>query len=156
MAGWVISAAPSIGLGRTRPCQWMLVGSGKPLRTLTRTRQGKLLAGVCAGLGRRCEAVGGDFFESVPAGGDAYILKTIIHDWDEERALAGLLPFLASLVEEASGEDRPQSLRVRAEILGMAIDDFAETLRTRLHIPGDTTEATLEHYQSEHAGTGGR
>ena len=35
-----------------------------------------------------CEAVGGDFFEAVPAGGDAYILKTIIHDWDEERALA--------------------------------------------------------------------
>ena len=39
------------------------------------------------GLAARCEAMGGDFFASVPAGGDAYILKTIIHDWDEERAL---------------------------------------------------------------------
>ena len=39
------------------------------------------------GLAARCEAVGGDFFASVPAGGDAYVLKTIIHDWDEERAL---------------------------------------------------------------------
>jgi hypothetical protein len=75
---------------------------------------------------------------------------------DEERALAGLLPFLASLVEEASEEDRPHSLRVRAEILRMAIDDFAETLRTRLHMPGETTDATLEHYQSEHAGNGRR
>ena len=40
------------------------------------------------GLEGRCEIVGGDFFESVPEGGDAYVLKTIIHDWDEERALA--------------------------------------------------------------------
>jgi SAM-dependent methyltransferase len=38
-------------------------------------------------LGGRMEAAGGDFFVSVPAGGDAYLLKHIIHDWDEERAL---------------------------------------------------------------------
>jgi hypothetical protein len=41
-----------------------------------------------AGLGGRCEVVGGDFFESVPAGGDAYILKRVLHDWDDERASA--------------------------------------------------------------------
>ncbi len=69
---------------------------------------------------------------------------------DEERALSGLLPFLSSLVEEASEEQRPHALRVRAEMLRMAIDDFAETLRLRLRIPGESTEATLEHYQSEH------
>ena len=39
-----------------------------------------------AGLSDRCEAQGGDFFQSVPAGGDAYILKWIIHDWNDERA----------------------------------------------------------------------
>jgi hypothetical protein len=38
------------------------------------------------GLSKRCEAVDGDFFASVPAGGDAYIMKHIIHDWDDERA----------------------------------------------------------------------
>jgi len=69
---------------------------------------------------------------------------------DEERALAGLLPFLASLVEEASGEEQPHSLRVRAEILRMAIDDFAATLRTRLRMPGKRTDDTLRHYQEEH------
>ena len=37
-------------------------------------------------LSKRCEAVGGDFFEAVPAGGDAYIMKHIIHDWNDERA----------------------------------------------------------------------
>ena len=35
----------------------------------------------------RVEFASGDFFESVPAGGDAYIMKHIIHDWDDERAL---------------------------------------------------------------------
>ena len=29
----------------------------------------------------------GDFFKEVPAGGDAYILKHVIHDWDDERAV---------------------------------------------------------------------
>jgi hypothetical protein len=38
------------------------------------------------GLGERCEIVGGDFFEAVPAGGDAYLLKHVIHDWDDARA----------------------------------------------------------------------
>jgi len=37
---------------------------------------------AAAGLGGRCERVGGDFFASVPAGGDAYVLSHIIHDWD--------------------------------------------------------------------------
>jgi hypothetical protein len=40
-----------------------------------------------AGLADRCEIVAGDFFKSVPEGGDAYIMKWIIHDWDDERAI---------------------------------------------------------------------
>jgi ubiquinone/menaquinone biosynthesis C-methylase UbiE len=36
---------------------------------------------------QRVEFVSGDFFESVPGGGDAYIMKHIIHDWDDERAI---------------------------------------------------------------------
>lgn len=38
------------------------------------------------GLGDRCRIIGGDFFESVPAGADAYMMKSIIHDWDDARA----------------------------------------------------------------------
>ena len=30
----------------------------------------------------------GDFFRSVPAGGDAYILSRVIHDWMDEKAIA--------------------------------------------------------------------
>lgn len=40
-----------------------------------------------AGLADRCETVAGDFFKSVPAGGDAYIMKWIIHDWNDEKAI---------------------------------------------------------------------
>jgi ubiquinone/menaquinone biosynthesis C-methylase UbiE len=35
------------------------------------------------GLSTRCQAVGGNFFASVPDGGDAYLLKWILHDWDD-------------------------------------------------------------------------
>jgi hypothetical protein len=39
------------------------------------------------GLGDRCQAVGGSFFESVPEGADAYVLKHVIHDWNDEDAI---------------------------------------------------------------------
>jgi hypothetical protein len=39
------------------------------------------------GLAERCQAVGGDFFKEVPGGADAYILKHVIHDWNDEDAL---------------------------------------------------------------------
>jgi hypothetical protein len=40
-----------------------------------------------AGLQDRCSAVDCDFFKAVPAGGDAYVMKHIIHDWDDVRAI---------------------------------------------------------------------
>lgn len=39
------------------------------------------------GVADRCTAVGGDFFKEVPQGGDAYVLKHVIHDWDDARAV---------------------------------------------------------------------
>lgn len=50
----------------------VIAGAGLPLKE--------------AGVGDRAELVGGDFFESVPAGGDAYLLSNVIHDWDDERS----------------------------------------------------------------------
>lgn len=35
----------------------------------------------------RAETVGGDFFESVPADGDVYLLTMILHDWNDERSI---------------------------------------------------------------------
>jgi RimJ/RimL family protein N-acetyltransferase len=41
-----------------------------------------------AGVADRCRIVGGSFFETVPEDGDAYILKAIVHDWEDEEAAA--------------------------------------------------------------------
>jgi hypothetical protein len=42
---------------------------------------------LAAGVADRCDIVGGDFFAAVPAGGDAYLLSAILHNWDDDRAL---------------------------------------------------------------------
>ncbi len=77
-------------------------GQGVLLRTILKshpTMTGLLfdrpdaVEGVAAQLGKdglaeRCEVVPGDFFRAVPAGADMYLLKYVIHDWDDERSLA--------------------------------------------------------------------
>lgn len=42
---------------------------------------------AASGHADRVDIVGGDFFEQVPPGGDLYVLKSVLHDWDDERAL---------------------------------------------------------------------
>ena len=39
---------------------------------------------TCVG---RCSFIGGDFFDSVPEGADAYLLSGVIHDWDDDQAV---------------------------------------------------------------------
>lgn len=39
-----------------------------------------------SGLSDRCRVVGGDFFGSIPSGADAYFMRHIIHDWDDDRS----------------------------------------------------------------------
>jgi hypothetical protein len=41
-----------------------------------------------AGVADRCRIESGNFFEAVPEGGDAYLLKWIIHDWEDEDSIA--------------------------------------------------------------------
>jgi hypothetical protein len=40
-----------------------------------------------AGLEGRCQVMAGNFFEAVPAGADAYLMRHIIHDWDDDKSL---------------------------------------------------------------------
>ncbi|MBC9716489.1 helix-turn-helix domain-containing protein [Streptomyces sp. TRM66268-LWL] len=42
---------------------------------------------AAAGVGDRATVTAGNFFESVPEGADAYVMKLILHDWDDEKAL---------------------------------------------------------------------
>ena len=54
-----------------------------------------------AGVADRCEIVGGSFFETVPGGGDAYILQTVIHDWDDEPSVRILQTCRRSMSKDA-------------------------------------------------------
>jgi predicted nicotinamide N-methyase len=65
------------------------------------------------GVADRCDIIEGDFFLSVPEGGDVYLLKHILHDWDDERCAAiltachrAMLPGASLLVVETILPDR--------------------------------------------------
>jgi hypothetical protein len=73
---------------------------------------------AAAGLAERSTVQGGDFFESVPAGFDAYVLKNVLHDWDDERCLAILSNIRTAmpahgklLIVERVIPDDPEGLR---------------------------------------------
>lgn len=74
------------------------------------------------GLERRCEAIGGDFLERVPEGSQAYLLKHVIRDWDDEHArqilrnIRGVLPgdgrllVIDATLDPRNGRDRLNKL----------------------------------------------
>jgi hypothetical protein len=58
------------------------------LRNLAHVAEGPQECLEEAALRSRCDAIGRDMFVDVPCGGDAYLLSHIIHDWDDEHAIA--------------------------------------------------------------------
>jgi len=83
----------------------------------------QVVAGACEVLkgdpGERSQTVGGNFFDSVPAGADAYLLKGVLHDWPDDDAVRilrntrrairpdGTLLLIESIVDSAA---RPAGL----------------------------------------------
>jgi hypothetical protein len=49
----------------------------------------------------RCNVVGGSFFETVPEGADAYLMRVVIHDWEDDAAFAILKVCRRAMVENA-------------------------------------------------------
>jgi hypothetical protein len=90
-------------------------------------------------LAARCTTVSGDFFESVPAA-DSYIMKHIIHDWEESKAIT----IVSNCVKAMSGHGR--ILLVECLIKGPDVPDFGKTLDIfMLTMPGGK-ERTEEEY----------
>jgi SAM-dependent methyltransferase len=54
-----------------------------------------------AGVIDRCDFVSGNFFETVPDGGDAYVLRNIIHDWGDDQAVAILMACRRAMADGA-------------------------------------------------------
>jgi hypothetical protein len=56
---------------------------------------------AASGLADRCDLIAGDFFGQVPTGGDLYLLKRVLHDWNDERAAAILRACRAAMSEDS-------------------------------------------------------
>jgi hypothetical protein len=93
------------------------------------------------GVAERMELVPGSFFDTVPIGADAYLLKNVLHDWDDARSLqilgnvrramqpGGRLILCESLVEKNDAN----GLAAMADVhMLMVCDDGRERSRAEL------------------------
>jgi hypothetical protein len=103
-----------------------------------------------AGLAGRCQVVGGNFFESVAGGADTYLMRHIIHDWDDERAVRILRNVRRAM------EERGKLLVVESVIPPGNAPSFGKLLDlTMLVIPGGK-ERTEGEYRERFAAGGFR
>ncbi len=82
------------------------------------------------GVADRCSVVEADFFKSLPSGGDAYLLKDIIHDWDDEHAAV-----ILSVCRRATGP-RGRIMMIERGLPSQVTDDPAHlnSVMTDLHM----------------------
>ena len=101
-----------------------------------------------AGVAERCEVVGGSFFEAVPAGADAYLLKSVIHDWDDAEATR-----ILSKCREAMAEGG--KLLVVEPIIGPSNEpDPAKFSDLNMLVMLGGRERTAEDFERLYAGAG--
>jgi hypothetical protein len=91
-----------------------------------------------AGVQDRCEVVAGSFFEKIPENGDAYLLKTILHDWDDQHASAilrvvrdaisarGCLLVIEALLDPGDRYDIGKLLDLNSFVLAGGVNRTAE------------------------------
>jgi len=97
---------------------------------------------------QRIKFVGGDFFEGVPAGGDIYTIKWILHDWDDEKCGAILDNIYNSI--EKSPHSRLLVLESIVKPIGVPTDgnvDFAALLDTNMMTILGGKERTEQEFQ---------
>ncbi|KPC64372.1 methyltransferase [Streptomyces chattanoogensis] len=88
-------------------------------------------------LGDRCEYVPGSLLDEVPRGADLYILKSVIHNWDDEAALRILENCRTAmdgrgtllLIERAMGEDNPREAAIRDMVMLVLFGSMDRTAR---------------------------
>jgi hypothetical protein len=103
---------------------------------------------AAAGLSSRCEAVAIDFFKSVPAG-DAYIMKHIIHDWDDERA-----SIILRNIATAMGAKRGKVILLEAVIRTDAEPDFGKLIDIEMMALPGGRERSADEFKALFARSG--
>jgi hypothetical protein len=102
------------------------------------------------GLNGRCKTVGGDFFQTVPEGADAYIVKHVIHDWDDERSITILRNIRTAI--DRSG----RVLLVESVIPPGNEPSFAKLLDLEMLVIPGGRERTADEYRDLFAASGFR
>jgi hypothetical protein len=101
-----------------------------------------------AGVAGRCRVIGGSFFDGIPRGGDAYLLKAIIHDWQDDEAIA-ILGGCRSVVPEDG------ALLVIERVVGPPNTDPAAKLSDlNMLVAAGGRERTAEEFESLLAAAG--
>ena len=103
-----------------------------------------------AGVADRCEVVGGSFFEAVPEGADAYLLASIIHDWDDAAAIEILSKCRAAIA------DTGRLLLVERRIRPANEPDPAKFIDLMMLVMLGGQERTADEYERLYAGAGFR
>ncbi|HEX5964740.1 MAG TPA: methyltransferase [Pyrinomonadaceae bacterium] len=96
----------------------------------------------------RVEFEGGDFFVSVPAGGDAYMMKHIIHDWDDEKSLM----ILRNIKQAMNPGGRV--LLVESVIAERGAQDFGKLMDIEMLVSPGGKERTAAEYEDLFARAG--
>ena len=103
-----------------------------------------------AGVADRCETVAGDFFKSVPGGGDAYIMKWIIHDWNDEQCITILKNCHLALPENG------QLILVEAVVPASNEPHFSKFIDLNMLVMTGGRERTEEEFRALYDASGFR
>ena len=107
---------------------------------LPQVTSGSKVAVEKQGMTSRVEIVGGDFFKEVPAGGDVYLLKHILHDWDDARCVSILTNIRTAMKPGA------KILVVEFALPGTAAPSPAHYMDLNMLVMLDGRERTADQY----------
>jgi hypothetical protein len=103
-----------------------------------------------AGVADRCRVIGGSFFDGIPEGGDAYVLKAIIHDWEDEESIAILRSCRAAVPNGGT-------LLVIERVIDRPNEDAATKFSDlNMLVSAGGLERTLDEFEALFAATGFR
>ena len=97
---------------------------------------------AASGVGDRVRTESGDFFKAVPAGGDAYIMKHIIHDWDDDRALT----ILQNIRKALDGKPQGRVILLEAVLPPGNAPDFGKLIDLEMLLLPGGRERTAEEF----------